>query len=241
MLLVFVFILNYIETSAESHLKKRYDVATQTQYRFASAFQSFENGKVFEAHDATNKLAIYGYSVAYFFIFPIGGCYVLFALLRRKSGEYQQFALALVIDYLVSLPFYIFMPVSERWAYPASRAILLSDRWSSHLIESFRPVSGLNNCFPSFHVSSIVVFILAAYIFRLRMRHTLMILGLSVILGTYVLGIHWIPDILAGAALGCISMAFARWTPMTSSPSVWQLNSGLYITSGEPPSASRVT
>jgi len=43
--------------------------------------------------------------------------------------------------------------VPERWAYPESHAVLLSDLWSTRLIETIRPISGLDNCFPSFHIS----------------------------------------------------------------------------------------
>jgi len=37
--------------------------------------------------------------------------------------------------------------VPERWAYPESHAVLLSDLWSTRLIETIRPISGLDNCF----------------------------------------------------------------------------------------------
>jgi membrane-associated phospholipid phosphatase len=229
MLMALMSFINYVETAVQTQLKIHYGVGYRLQFRIASAFHDFEGKKMFEAHDATNVIAIYGYSFAYFFIFPILLFYVAISLSRRFTQEYQRFALALTIDYLISLVFYILCPVPERWAYPDSGAVLLSDQWSSRLIESFRPMSGLDNCFPSFHVSAVVICIVAAYIFRLRLRHTCIMLGLSVIFSTYVLGIHWLPDILSGVALGCISMAMARWIIASKPPSVWELGPDLWV------------
>jgi membrane-associated phospholipid phosphatase len=94
--------------------------------------------------------------------------------------------------------------------------MLLSDRWSSGLIELLRPISGLDNCFPSTHVSFTVVIILVGYLFRVRLRHTILALGMTTILSTFVLGIHWLPDILAGVAVAFLSVALARrMTPLT--------------------------
>ena len=97
----------------------------------------------------------------------------------------------------------------ERWTNADSGAMLLSDRWSSKLIEYVRPVSGLDNCFPSSHVSLTVIIILACYLFQVRFRTPILALGLTIILSTLVLGIHWLPDVIAGAAVGLLSVAVA--------------------------------
>jgi membrane-associated phospholipid phosphatase len=123
---------------------------------------------------------------------------------------YRVFCLAIAADYLLSLAFFLFFPVPERWAFPDSGAVLLSDRWSSSLIAFLRPISGLDNSFPSTHVSFTVVIVLVAYLFRLRLRHTMMVLSATIVLSTFALGIHWIPDILAGLAVGTLSVALAR-------------------------------
>jgi hypothetical protein len=55
-----------------------------------------------------------------------------------------------------------------------------------------------------------VILILVCYLFRVRLRTTVLALGISVILATFVLGIHWLPDIGAGVALGCLSVVLAQ-------------------------------
>ena len=116
----------------------------------------------------------------------------------------------MTLAYAISLPFFLFFPVPERWAYPESGAILLSDLWAPTLIEIFRPISGLDNCFPSFHVSLTVVMVSLCFIYRLKYRWSALWIGLLIALSTSILGIHWLTDITAGLATGILAVAAAR-------------------------------
>jgi membrane-associated phospholipid phosphatase len=216
-LLIAVFAVNLVETMAEMALRRRYGTGSDLGNRIAYAFRALEGNLSFESHDVTNWVAVYGFSVSYFFLLPILGLGLLAVLWRRKAVQaYRVLCLSIAADYLLSLGFFVFFPVPERWAFPDSGAMLLSDRWSSGLIELLRPISGLDNCFPSTHVSFTVVIILIGYLFRVRLRHTTLALGTTTILSTFVLGIHWLPDILAGVAVAFLSVGLARrMTPLT--------------------------
>ncbi|MEP6767765.1 MAG: CHAT domain-containing protein [Acidobacteriota bacterium] len=210
-LLAIVFLANLVETSTETWLQTRYDLGLDSSHRIAYAVHSLEGRVTFENHDLADPIAIYGYSIAYFFLFPLLAAGVAVALARRRDPRaFRLFAVAVAIDYLVSLPFFLFFPVPERWAFPDSGAMLLSDRWSSRLIEVIRPISGLDNCFPSSHVSLTVILIAFCYLYRLRFRAVVLALGIAVTLSTFVLGIHWIADILAGVSAGVLSVSLAR-------------------------------
>ena len=209
-LLTAVFAVNYAETAAETWLKTRYGVGVRWGHLITVAFQQFENNLTFENHDATSLIAVYGYSVAYFFFLPVMGILAAACLAKRKDvAGLRTLSLAVTIDYLLSFPFFLFFPVPERWTSPDSAAILLSDEWSSKLIEAIRPLSGLDNSFPSFHVSMTVVIVLICFLFGMRFRVTAAILGSLVVVSTFILGIHWIPDILAGFAAGTLSVLLA--------------------------------
>ena len=216
-LLIAVFAVNVVETMAEMALRRRYGTGSDLGNRIAYAFRALEGNLSFESHDVTNWVAVYGFSVSYFFLLPVLGLGLLGVLWRRKAVQaYRVLCLSIAADYLLSLGFFVFFPVPERWSFPDSGAMLLSDRWSSGLIELLRPISGLDNCFPSTHVSFTVVIILIGYLFRVRLRHTILALGATTILSTFVLGIHWLPDILAGVAVAFLSVALARrMTPLT--------------------------
>ena len=115
--------------------------------------------------------AIVGFSFAYFFVFPALGLAVAIALARRQQPEpYRVFAWAIAIDYALSLIGFLAFPVPERWSVPEAGAMLLSDLWSSKLIETIRPISALDNCFPSFHVSMTVITAAVCYVYEVRMR-----------------------------------------------------------------------
>jgi len=211
LLLLAVFCFNSVETLTETWLKTDYRLGLKWGHQIIVAFQQFENNYSFENHDATNIVAVYGYSIAYYFFLPLLGLLLVISLARRKDiAPFQAFSIAVAIDYALSLPFFLFFPVPERWTSSDSAAILLSDRWSSRLIESIRPISGLDNSFPSFHVSMTVVIVLTCLLFQVRFRLTSLILGILVILSTFVLGIHWLPDILAGFAVGTLSALLAK-------------------------------
>ena len=210
-LLAGVFALNYVETMAEGALSRRYGMTSELGSQLAAVFTTLEGHLSFESHDLTNWTAVYGYSGAYFFVLPVIAIGLATALWRRSQVDgYRLLCVAIAADYLLSLGFFLFFPVPERWAYPESGAMLLSDRWSSFLIEVLRPISALDNCFPSTHVSFTVVVVLVGYLCRVRLRHTMTALGLLVVLSTFVLGIHWLPDIVAGLAVGIFSVGIAR-------------------------------
>jgi membrane-associated phospholipid phosphatase len=177
---------------------------------FASALHWLEGARPFTNHDVTNVMSVYGYSFAYFVVFPLLMIVAGVALARKPHSQaFLTYALALTVDYVISLPFFLLFPVPERWAYPDAGAILLSDLWDSRLIEVFRPMSALDNCFPSFHSSMTIIVILCCFVYRVGFRLTVVPLGAMVLLSTYVLGVHWIGDVVAGTALGVISTAIA--------------------------------
>jgi len=220
LLLLFVFTANYAETWIEASAHTQSPVSA-ADYRDAYALQQFEPDAInFEFHDKTARWAVYAYSIAYFAAFPVIAFAVLMALARRKElAPLRVVCLAVTADYLVSLPWFVLFPVPERWAYPESNAILLSDLWSSSLILAIRPFSALNNCFPSTHVSLMVIFVAVCWLFEVRFRNAITALGLIVVLSTFVLGIHWLGDIVAGLFVGALSVAIAwRYTDTSEGP-----------------------
>jgi len=209
LLLAVVFLINYAETSVDAVITPG-RLGAEAGYPVADAFRWFERGLSFELHDTIGAIAYYGYSASYFVVFP-GLCLYAAAVLacRRDPREFQTVGLAVAIDYLISLPFFLFFPVPERWSAPDTEAMLLSDKVSDRLIELVRPLSGLDNCFPSFHVSLTVLVVAACFMFRVPMRMSAAALGATIVLSTFVLGVHWLPDMMAGAAVGIASLLLA--------------------------------
>jgi len=209
LLLAAVFLANLIETGLDGWLTPA-SLGAQAGYPITDAFRWFEGYLSFASHDATNAVAVYGYTFSYFFVLPLVCLFVGWELARREDPRpYRALCLAVAIDYAASLPFFVFFPVPERWAFFESQAMLLSDKWSDRLIELIRPMSGLDNSFPSNHVSLIVLAATACVLFAVPFRKCTIPLGATVVLSTFVLGIHWLPDMIAGGSLGIASMLLA--------------------------------
>jgi membrane-associated phospholipid phosphatase len=218
LLLAVVFAINYAQTSLDAALTPR-SLGAEAGYPIADAFRWFERYFSFELHDTTSAVASYGYSASYFLIFPVLCLSVAWALARRRDPRpYQAVSLAVAIDYAVSLPFFLFFPVPERWSSPVTEAMLLSDKVSDRLIELIRPISGLDNSFPSFHVSLTVLVVASCFMFRVPLRLSALAFGATIVLSVFVLGVHWIPDMIAGVALGIASMLLAWRIVRGSSP-----------------------
>jgi membrane-associated phospholipid phosphatase len=193
----------------ETALEERWSsTMTARGLEFASALHWLEGQAGFENEAVRDVVSVYGFSLAYFVLFPVIVVATALALARKSNPQaFRAFAFALVIDYVCSMPFFLLFSVPERWAYPDAGAILLSDLWDSRLIEAFRPMSALDNCFPSFHTSMTVIVVLCCFIYRVGFRMTMLPLAAMVTMSTYTLGVHWAGDVVAGTALGIISVA----------------------------------
>lgn len=131
------------------------------------------------------------------------------------SNNYTKMAIAvcyaIIINYVIAIPFYLFVPVNEAWAYPPSGVQFhMLDIFPS-FEEQYRPLSGLNNCFPSLHTSvSVTVAILAIRSGIRRWQWLASISAALIVFSIFYLGIHWLSDMIAGVALA----SFASWMGM---------------------------
>lgn len=214
-LLAAVFAANFIETQLEEWLKSPGSYALGL--RMAQAFHEIEGGLNFAGAEHVGRWAVGGYALAYFVVLP---ALLIAAAVNCWRREHPQalrvFSFAIALNYLLALPFYLFLPVPERWSFPAAKATLLSDLLSTRLIEVVRPISGLDNCFPSLHVALSVQVILLGYWAHSRWRHSILCCAGTVILSTFFLGIHWLPDMAMGLATAGLSFGLAvrlnrRW------------------------------
>ncbi|MFE4711416.1 phosphatase PAP2 family protein [Paenibacillus sp. NPDC056722] len=129
---------------------------------------------------------------------------------------------AIILNYAIAIPFYLFFPVNEVWSYaPAGVRFVMLDVFP-RFEQEYRPLSGLDNCFPSLHTSISVTMALLAY--RSGNRRWMAITTLSavvIVFGIFYLGIHWLSDMLGGTVLAILSatvgVQLAKLTLRTSS------------------------
>lgn len=208
LILIGLFAFNYVETHLENTLKSA--EIFERGYKIAEALHGLERNFSLDYHELINYWVVAGYSFSYFILFPVMLLGAAIAFARRASiSPYRVFTLAIAINYTLSLPFFIYFPVPERWAFPDANAVLLTDMLTVKLIEAIRPISGLDNCFPSIHVSFTIIIIYACRHFKARFSRSVNYLGMTILLSTLILGIHWMADVLAGLAMGALSVSLA--------------------------------
>lgn len=152
-------------------------------------------------------------SFAYLILFPA----ILFASAsiydrRGEDSRTREVAWSYAVNYLICLPFYFFVPVREPWTFGASEAVALIDLHSwAPLIDVVRPMSGLDNCFPSYHTSLTFSLVLIAFQGGpVRYARWVAVSGFLIILSTVYLGFHWISDLLAGLVAGWVAFIISR-------------------------------
>jgi membrane-associated phospholipid phosphatase len=113
---------------------------------------------------------------------------------------------AIILNYAIAIPFYLYFPVNEVWSYaPAGVRFIMLDVFP-RFEQEYRPLSGLNNCFPSLHTSISVTMALLAY--RSGNRRWMVITTISavmIVFGIFYLGIHWLTDMIGGTVLAALS------------------------------------
>jgi membrane-associated phospholipid phosphatase len=121
-----------------------------------------------------------------------------------------------VANFLFVLPFYVCFPVRETFVYyedmgtggPAVRMLL--DDINPVIMQAYRLMSGVDNCFPSFHTSLAVTLALVAWHGGRRFGLLITSFAAANVLATMYLGVHWVTDVAAGLVVGVGAYWLAR-------------------------------
>ena len=163
------------------------------------------------------------FSFMYMVMYPVT-FYVsifLFMFLDQKKVV-KMLALGYVVIYLAALPFYLLFPVNEVWitstryhAYNLAHNLPIYDYSDvrgvlfefSEANQASYIMNSLNNCFPSLHtaISTFVPMVMFATN-RRRWGYFTLWIALSIVIGIFYLGTHWIIDMFAGLATSSFAL-----------------------------------
>ncbi|GAB6932324.1 phosphatase PAP2 family protein [Calditerricola satsumensis] len=153
------------------------------------------------------------YVLTYFYVVVLIAMIVSSLLVYSQTRHLKAFltlTYALMLNYLVAIPFYLFFPVVEVWAYHPKVAFLIPQVYPGFETE-YRPMSGLDNCFPSLHTSlSVTLALVASRCGYVRFARLLGLCAGVIIFSIFYLGIHWLSDMTAGLLLALFAAGAAE-------------------------------
>jgi membrane-associated phospholipid phosphatase len=203
-----VFAIDALQTTHDASLTTRLGVD------YSAVIHAFEGDLVARTQQA---LAWPPLTALLAFCYVIGFVGLLLGLAHAydRAGDFRRLRMvvfAYAANYLLVFPFYLFLPVREPWAHPGSGVLPLTDlhlgEWVMALI---RPMSGIDNCMPSYHTSLTFSLMLTALDGRRdALTWFAVICGSLVIASTIVLGFHWVSDVAAGLVAGYFVHRLAR-------------------------------
>lgn len=200
---VVILFFNKIEITLENNMKHHTDFTPSIyglEGNFVAVFQKlFENGVL------TSVLTFF-----YVVVFPAVmiasiGIYTF----QRNFKLFYAVCYALMINYMIAIPFYLFFPVTEVHAFNPSVRFLMLDAFPT-FENDYRPLSDLDNCFPSLHTSISVTMAMIA----LRSNNKFWKVfaptsAVIIIFAIFYLGVHWLTDMAGGMVLGLLASRIA--------------------------------
>ena len=124
-------------------------------------------------------------------------------LVLDDRATFRRYSIAMLFNYIVLLPFYIFFPVTVTGFYAESGVtpVLYIDTNWGRMVTSIDP---LNNDFPSGHVSLVVtalLILISAGVDYRRYYYFVACAAIGITFSVLYLGVHWLADVFAGFVL----------------------------------------
>ncbi|GMK38359.1 hypothetical protein PCCS19_14130 [Paenibacillus sp. CCS19] len=185
---------------SEMHIERNMDYSAN----FTHWFKSIEGSFVANLQHAFENTALTT-GLVFLYVVVLQSLIVASILMysyRSKSKEmFYATCYAIMLNYFIAIPFFLFFPINEVWSYDSNVKFLMLEAFPKFETE-YRPLSGLNNCFPSLHTSiSTTLAILAVKSGNKKWAVLVCTCALLTIFSIFYLGIHWLIDMFGGLML----------------------------------------
>jgi len=170
-------------------------------YDYANTIQSIEGDIVFWFSQHWTPVLLYFFVIMYIAVYPFTLWFApTYFLITDQKKAMKSLAYGLLLIYLVALPFFLFMPITNVYIFNGANSALETVFPS---VESFfYSTTTNNNCLPSLHTA---MTILVAYSVSLtgnkKFTYFAYFCMISVIISVIYLSIHWISDVICGVLL----------------------------------------
>jgi membrane-associated phospholipid phosphatase len=165
---------------------------------FTPAIQVFEDSAVYWFTQHWIPVLVYFFVFIYIIFYPFTLWFsLIYFVLTDQKKSMKTFAYGFVLIYLFTLPFYLFLPITNVYTYFGSASALNSV--IPGINQFFYATTTNNNSFPSLHVAmALLITYTVSLTNNKRYTYLAYFSAVSVICSVIYLGIHWITDVFGG-------------------------------------------
>lgn len=191
-----ILFLNKLELSVEQSMNYQADF-TQSFYQIEGKF--VETVQHFFNNDILTYITSYFYVIVFTCLMIVS---IVIYIYHRNYQLFYALCYAVLINYIVAIPFYLFFPITEVWHTQSNVNLLIHNVFPT-FEQEYRLMSGLDNCFPSLHTSlSVTMAVIAVRSNNKFWQYFTALTAVIIIFSIFYLGIHWLIDMSAGLLLG---------------------------------------
>jgi len=168
---------------------------------YANEIFSLEGNFVFSFSQSWLDFLVYFFVFIYIVLYPFTLWFspLYFILIDNKKAM-KTLAYGLLLIYIIALPFYLFLPVTNVYCFFNANSALESVIPS--VDNFFYSTTTQNNCLPSLHTAMTILIAYSVSLTKNRRYSYLSFFTMfMVIISVIYLSIHWISDVITGAAL----------------------------------------
>jgi len=171
---------------------------------FANNIHSFEEDLVYWFSQNWNPYLVNFFVIMYIAVYPFTLWFSpLYFLINGEKKSMKNLAYGLLLIYAVALPFYLFLPVTNVYKFYGLESSL--ETVIPSVENFFYTTTTQNNCIPSLHTAMTILIARSVFLTGNKLMSYFTIFTMaSVLIAVLYLAIHWVTDMIFGAALAII-------------------------------------
>jgi len=175
-------------------------------YDYANILVRFEDGIANWFSQNWNPILLYFFVFIYIIIYPFSVLFsLIYFILDDQKKALKNLAYALVVTYVISLPFYLFLPITNVYTYYGTESAL--ETVIPSIEQFFYSTTTHNNCLPSLHTAMVIFLAYCASLTNnKKFAYFNYFLMVSVLISVIYLSIHWLTDVIAGIIVAFVTI-----------------------------------